>query len=161
MPAAPFVSVELLGQDALELKLLRGAAAVSNMRPALVEVRLMMFAAIAATFESQGRRYGGSWQHLTTEWIARKVKAGLDPRILIARGRLMESFTNRDSPYMRSKVTRTSISLGSTLPYAAAQNFGSPAAGIPQREFISFHPRDRQRWVTSLEKYVMAALSGV
>lgn len=155
-----WLDIEIQGAQAVRRQLLRGAERAGNMRPALVEVRLDMFRVIRETFLSQGRRYGGSWKGLRPETIERKVNQGLDPRILIARRRLMDSFTKRSSRYMHSKVTNDRITLESTLVYADTHQYGDPDRGIPARPFIRFYPQDRRRWVKICEASLMEALRG-
>lgn len=148
-------TVDVIGIKTTEDILLAVGARSSNMRPALVSVREDMYRAIRQTFMSQGRRYGGSWQSLAEDTIRRKLKKGLDPRILIARGRLMDSLTERSSKYMRTAVTKSSIRLNTTLSYAQTQQFGDEARGIPARPFVNFHPRDWERWRDMVARYLV------
>lgn len=155
-----FLDIEIQGDQAVRRQLLRGAERAGDMRAPLTEVRTDMFRVIRATFTSQGRRYGGSWPALKTETIERKIRKRLDPRILIARHRLMDSFTRRSSRYMRSKVTKDRIKLESTLPYADTQQHGDSDRGIPARPFVRFYPEDRRRWVKICEASLMEAMRG-
>jgi phage gpG-like protein len=153
-----FLSIEVFGDKVVQRKLFRGAERAGNMRPALWKVREDMFRVIRATFLGQGRRYGGSWKALSPATVAAKERAGLDPRILIARERLMNSLTVRGNRNMRSSVTRDKINLTSTLEYAEAQNFGTADGHVPQRQFIKFYPQDRARWIKICEESLMEAM---
>lgn len=155
-----FLDIEIQGQKQVRRQLLRGAEAAGNLKPALTLVREDMFRVIRAQFTSQGRRGGGSWKFLDPKTIERKINKGLDPRILMARHRLMDSFTKRKSRYMRSKVTKDRITLSSTLPYADTHQYGDEDRGIPARPFIKFLPNDRKRWVTMCERQIMEAMRG-
>lgn len=137
--------------------MLAGAHKITNMRPTLWLIREDIFRIIKATFTSQGRRYGGSWKQISEEWAVRKETQGLDPRILIARGRLLRSWTVRGDRNMRSHVTNDLISLNSTLPYAEVHQFGSEDLGIPARPYINFHQRDLHRWREMIGSSVLRA----
>lgn len=156
-----FLDVQVQGTQLLRRQLLRGADAAGNMRPVLWRIREDMFRIIKINFESQGRRGGGSWKLLDPATQKAKEDAGLDPRILIARGRLMNSMTRRGDRNMRSSVTKGQIRIESTLPYAGVQNFGSlDEDHIPARPFIRFLPTDKLRWMKMCESHLMAAMRG-
>lgn len=156
----PRLQIKVLGHQAVSRKLRRGAAAAVNMRPALWEIREDMFRVIRATFTSQGRRYGGSWKALDPKYVERKLNRGLDPRILIARSKLMDSMTRRGDRNMRSHVTRADITLDTTLPYADTHQYGDEDRGIAARPYVRFYPQDRSRWVKILEDHLMGAMRG-
>jgi phage gpG-like protein len=158
---AKFMEIEIMGDKVVKAKLLRGAAAAGNMRPALTEVRLDMFRVIRATFTGQGRRFGGSWKALDPKTVAAKARKGQDPRILIATHRLIDAFTRRESRHMRSKILGDRIELGSDLTYDAVHQYGSDDGNTPARPFIAFYPQDRQRWAKICQQHLMGAMRGV
>lgn len=104
------------------------------------------------TFVSQGRRGGGSWRFLQPETIARKVSAGLDPRINIATGALMESVTKgwgseSEPEYAVREVGPTFLRFGTRAPGAAeSQKF---------RPFLRITRFDRARWARMWVRYVV------
>jgi len=150
--------MEMFGARQASEHLLKGAAKSLNMRPTLWEIREDMFRVIRMTFQSQGRRYGGSWKELTPSWAERKAVIGGDPRILYFRRRLEPSWTRRGNPNMRSRVTRDKIELNSILPYAEVHQFGSEDGFTPPRPYIDFRPRDRQRWRDMVGRAVINAM---
>jgi len=150
--------IRLFGADQVRARMLRGAARATNMKPANQKIADDMMRVIDATFKSQGRRYGGSWTHLDPDTIRAKRRRGLNPRILIARGRLMNAFTKRRSRNQVLVVTRDSVELGTTLPYAGTHQFGDDDRGIPARPFISFHERDVARWAKICEDELLRAM---
>lgn len=158
---ARFLDIQISGVQSVRRQLLRGAERAGNMRPALWLVREDMFRVIRATFTGQGRRGGGSWRALDPATVARKVRKGQDPRILMATHHLVDSFTLRGSRFMRSSVTKDVILLDSTLPYKDVHQYGDPGRNIPARPFIDFTPRDRSRWVKMCEASLMEAMRGV
>lgn len=155
-----YIDVRVQGVDQIELALKRASNRAMHLRPGLDKIRKDMFRVLRATFTGQGRRYGGSWQALKPETLQRKIDAGLDPRILIARRRLMDSFTRRESRYMRTRITNSRIELSSILPYADTQQYGDEGRGIPARPFIDFHVRDHERWANILLREMAGAFHG-
>lgn len=157
---ARFLDIELQGARLTRRKLLRGADAAANMKPVLWQIREDMFRIIRINFESQGRRGGGSWKYLDPKTVAAKQRQGLDPRILMAKLKLVHSLTRRGDRNMRSAVANDRIYLRSTLPYAETHEYGDEERGIPARPFIQFLPTDRVRWVKMCESYLKGAMSG-
>lgn len=155
-----FMEIELMGERVVRRKLLRGAQAALSMRPALIEVRTDMQRAIRMNFQSQGRRGGGSWKQLDPKTVESKERAGLDPRILMARHRLIDSFTRRSSRYMRTRIANDRVELESTLPYAAVQQYGSDDGHVPARPFVRFTEYDRTRWATICRNHLIGAMRG-
>jgi hypothetical protein len=125
------------------------AEAATDMQPAMEEVMLIMMGAIKATFLSGGRRGGGSWAALTTEWLLRKERMGWDPRIGFARHRLYEAFTIPGADHQRLRVGPHSVEIESDLPYAATQQ--------AHRPFIKFTMRDRREMAQVCSEYLVAA----
>lgn len=154
-----FMTVELQGDQLLRRKLLRGAEAAENMKPALWEVREDLFRIIRTNFESQGRRGGGSWKQLDPKTAAAKERRGQDPRILFGTHKLFNSLTRRGDRNMRSAVTKDRFYLRSTLPYVETHEYGDEERGIPARPFLHVLPSDRVRWVKTCERYLMEAMN--
>src|SRR5262245_49475951 len=128
--------IKIYGITETRAMLRRGMAAAEFMEPALERVAIDMMDVVQRNFESQGRRGGGSWKRLDPKWEARKIEAGLDPRILIARGALMDSVTRWGAPNQDLRIDNDSIELRSELDYAAAQQFGT--GRIPARPYLDF-----------------------
>jgi phage gpG-like protein len=150
---AKVLSIRALGLQQVRRKLSSTAAFVEDPRPALEIVVEDMFRVISATFDSQGRRYGGSWAGISPKWRARKIAQGKDPRILHYNLYLRRAFTERGADHQILTVSKTSISLRSDLPYANVQN--------AKRPFVNFYPQDRARWVAIMEKELRRAFDGV
>jgi phage gpG-like protein len=130
------------------------------MRPALLTIRQLVFDAIRANFDTEGAYSGATWQPISDEWLARKIEMGLDEGILTARHRLMDAMTSRESRYGRSRVTRDSITIDTTLPYSDVHQYGEPDRNIPARPYIRFTEKDRRTWVRVAERSIMEAIRG-
>jgi phage gpG-like protein len=157
-PRVQYLKLSIFGIQRVNRQLLRGKKLAANMKPVNELIAADLLRVQAATFESQGRRYGGSWKAIDPVWAARKARLGLDPRILIARGALMKSMSVRDAPFQKLRVDARGIELTSELDYSRVMDEGSPDHGVPARPFTKIHPRDRQRWVKMVEKALRDAI---
>ena len=125
------------------------AEARINAEPGLQLVATAMMGIIARTFESQGRRGGGSWRQDTPDWSTRKAREGLDPRIGHATLALRRSLTVRDDPAQILHVTNEMVNLSTVLPYAGAEQKNRP--------FIKFTYNDRRELRLIIRRYLLAA----
>jgi len=155
------LTITIMGNEEARLMLNQMAERVENMQPVMWRIREDIYRVVKATFESQGRRHGGSWAHLSEKWQERKIKMGWDPRILYGKPTqtLMRSMTVRGHYMQRTKVTRHSVEVGTRVVYADVQQHGN--ADIPARPFINFHGRDRDRWAQMVADHVMKATRGI
>lgn len=155
---AGVVKFTVFGENLWEHRMRNLKAYIFDPRPVLEEIADDQMKVINATFTSQGRRYGGSWHFLDKDTILEKVRAKEDPRILIATGKLKDAYTIRGDEYQVLHVTRHGITLGSTLGYAGAHQYGTD--DIPQRQFIKFFPQDKARWARMMEEAFEEAWRG-
>lgn len=127
----------------------RMAAAAVDATPAMASVAALMMGFIERTFHSGGRRGGGSWAQITDEWLTRKVRNGLDPRIGYATHALVESLTVLGAAGQELEITPQSVRLASHLPYAATQQ--------RHRPFVKFTPTDHLRIRDTVRNHLIAA----
>lgn len=125
-----------------------GIAAV-NAKPAMETVAELMMRIFAAIFDSQGRRGGGSWKFDTVEWLTRKQRLGLDPRINHATGSLRRAMSEPGAPHQLLLVTDTEVHLGTDLPYAQKVN--------AERPFVKFRTEDKAEMRRVVRDYLLAA----
>jgi len=107
------------------------------------------------TFNSEGRRGGGSWKRPGVAWAIKKARtAGADQRIGHFTRRLRRSLTYRGDPEMLLNIdTRAGvIRFGSRVPYAAIQNQNRP--------FLRFTQGDRERWASKVAKKLAMEFKG-
>lgn len=115
-------------------RLTRMGTAAVRARPAMAKVAAYLLEVEGAIFRSQGRRGGGSWRRDTDEWLQRKMRLGLDPRINIASEALMRSMSVAGAPHQLLHIGDTRVLLGSTLPYADKVNEERPFTHILERD---------------------------
>src|SRR5215831_8717074 len=123
--------------------------ALVDAEPAMTDVTLLMMEYIRRTFESQGRRGGGSWAQITDEWLTRKAEKGWDLRIGYARHTLSEAFTKMGAAHQILEIGPHEVTLESDLPYAATQQYHRP--------FIKFTKNDRVQMAALVTKYLAEA----
>jgi len=150
--------IEILGADFVKRQLFRGAQAAGDMEPALSDIADDMMRIMDIQFQSQGRRGGGSWAHLSTDWYNRKAELGYDLRILFAEGYLHESMTVRGSPEQILEIDGKSLSIDTEVEYADIHQHGG--RGIPARPFAVFLDTDKARWARMCEDSLYKAMKG-
>jgi phage gpG-like protein len=144
--------LEAMGTKQVATRFNRMGAASQDARPAFRTIAEMLFAITRTTFESQGRRGGGSWRRDSPEWLARKIRGGLDPRIGYATHSLVKSVTEPGAPGQVLVIRRNKILFGSRLPYAAAQQ--------RQRPFIKLTAADRLHMRDIIRSYLIETWKG-
>jgi phage gpG-like protein len=152
--------IKIIGAEETALRLRAAERATINMAPALRKVIADIRRVIRINFESQGRRGGGSWKALDEKYLEWKLSHNRDPRILISRGRLMDSWTK---PYSRNKVEiikNNYMEFSSTIEYAMTQEYGDEERGIPARPYLKFLLSDYDRWVRICQDRIVGALAG-
>jgi len=112
-----------------------GVAAIAA-KPAMEAVTNRLMRIVDQTFESEGRRGGGSWKQDTEEWLLRKQRNNLDPRIGHATLALRKSLTEIGAPHQIRRVEHNFAELGSSLPYAETQQRHRPFLKLTKADKI-------------------------
>jgi phage gpG-like protein len=141
--------LEAFGFKEMQTRFTRMGMAAIDAEPAMVTILHRMMEIIDATFESQGRRGGGSWKHDTQEWLERKQRLGLDPRIGHATLALRNSLTKEGEPGGDHETGPNFARVGSFLPYAETQQYNRP--------FIKLMKSDRAELRDIVRRYLIAA----
>lgn len=125
-----------------------GDAAV-DASPVMEVIADFMMHAIGRTFDSQGRRGGGSWKRDSLPWLLRKQRLGLDPRIGHATQALRDAFSVRGAAHQILTVEAHSVDITTDLPYAGTEQ--------RHRPFIKFTPTDILTMRDTVRSYLMDA----
>jgi hypothetical protein len=125
-----------------------GTAAIAA-EPAMEAVLKRLMRIIGQTFESEGRRGGGSWKQDTEDWLLRKQRNGLDPRIGHATLALRESVSIWGADHQIRDVGPNYAKLGSDLPYADTSQ--------RHRPFIKLTKLDKVGLRTIVRDYLIMA----
>lgn len=164
----PFtLSIEVDGQHELDVALGRAADTISNCEKYWPRVADVFYEIEKEHFASEGSRGGTPWAKLSpayAEWKERYLaRETFDARnqILQLTGALKRSLTSRD-PMTGAQAfggftlsargggaiyiaEPFSLTLGSSLPYAAAHQRGNPATNLPARQPIHLRAEDARR----------------
>ena len=146
-------SFEAFGIEQAKRRFTRLAAAAVNLTPAWAEMLEYFFWMEDATFLSQGRRGGGSWAQDSDEWMTRKAREGLDPRINFATWALYDAMTMMGAPGQVVHMTPQSLSLGSDLPQAGPSQ--------KYRSFIKPTEQDRYIMANIIKEHFVHAWEGL
>lgn len=152
----PFhLSIEVDGEHALDVALQRAADTVSDCSKYWPQVADVFYEIEREQFSTEGSRGGEPWAPLSaaylrqrqgSEWPSlRKNWAETQP-ILIRSGDLYRSLTKRGAESGIYEATATSLTLGSSLPYALAHQRGVQAGHLPARPEIHFKVTDAQKF---------------
>jgi hypothetical protein len=107
-----------LGISQAKKRFARLGAAAIDLAPAWADMLEFFFYIEDSVFQSQGRRGGGSWADDSPEWLARKAREGLDPRINFATWALYDAMTELGAPGQIVEMTTTTLEFGVDLPQA-------------------------------------------
>jgi phage gpG-like protein len=127
------------------------AVAGERTREPLIKIYEHMLAAEEALFASQGRRGGGSWQHLKPDTVRRKGSS----IILVQTGALRDSLTKPGAQFQILRIGNTELEFGTSRPDAAVHQTGTRDGRIPARPFMRFTPFDINRWITIINEHLL------
>jgi hypothetical protein len=146
-------SFEALGITQAKARFNRLGAAAVNLAPAWEEMLEFFFWIEDATFTSQGRRGGGGWAEDSEEWLARKSREALDPRINFATWALYDAMTVRGAPGQILEILPQSLRLGTDLPEAGPSQ--------KYRTFIKPTEQDRFMMANIIKEHFVHAWEGI
>ena len=149
-------TAKISGAKVVETKFRKMSRRAADARPAWERVAEIIREGIDKNFRSQGRRGGGSWRRLSRPWAQRKRQAKADPRILFGSGLLHASLTRKGHEDHVYKPTRTSLALGTAVPYGRVHRTGSKRQGIPKRDYTRMTSRERDRMRAAVRDHLMA-----
>lgn len=118
-----------------------------NMRPVFEAIQRDFRRIEKDHFDSQGRRgTGHRWPDITDKWRSWKVSRGYDPRILHQTHALVDSLTRPRARGAHFRITRTSVTMGTSIPYAAIHD--------PKRPIIGVRWSDEAEWADWMAVYI-------
>lgn len=141
--------MKALGIKQVNTKFERMSVAALDAKPAMETVADVMMRIFEQIFQSQGRRGGGSWRQDSVEWLARKQRTGLDPRIGHATLALRRAMSVRGDEHQRLEITPHTVNLGTDLPYAGTEQ--------RHRPFVKFTARDKLEMRQVVRDYLITA----
>ena len=129
-----------------------GAAAV-DMTPVWAEMLEYFFWIEDEVFTSQGRRGGGSWAEDSEDWLARKAREALDPRINFATWALYDAMTELGAEGQVVEMGPDKLVFGTDLPQAGPSQ--------KYRAFVKTTEQDRFVMANMIKEHFLHAWEGL
>lgn len=151
--------VLVFGTEAVSTRFARMARDTGDASPAFSDIADELMRVTAIQFDSQGRRGGGSWKHLTTKWLNFKIRHAYNPAILHMRHNLRRSVTVKGAAGQILDISPTELNFGSSISYARTHQYGYPPRNIPARPFIKLIEGDRRKIRDMIRDHIMEGIS--
>lgn len=150
-----FLEIHVVGDEIIRRELMRFSGRMAAPEPGLELVADAMEDATMEQFESEGARSGEPWQRLSPSTVAAKAEQGLDPAILQATRRMVNSLTLGARGEHIRQIGPGTLRFGTRVPYAIYHQTGT--RNMPRRPPLVFTEVDRRRFVKILQSYIMGA----
>jgi len=132
-------------------------------KPAMQRILADMRLVEKEVFGEQGARGGNKrWRRLKPGTVERKGSVEIlrtynaKPRYSsIGQDALYRSLVVGNAKYRVARATNFSAEFGTTRPYAIVHQTGSRSRNIPARPFLQFTSQDEERWVTTIEAWLI------
>lgn len=148
------------GDVQVSRELLRFTHRVEDASPAFEDIADDLRDIETEQFDSQGGRSSGGWKKLKDVTLAAKRAAGLDLRILHATLAMRRSLTEKSDPAHIEKITKDSLTFGSSDPKLPIHQKGSAdGAHPPQRRPLELTKLDRNNIVKKLQRFMVEGVT--
>lgn len=138
--------VEAIGQAVVERQLLAMADRTADATPAMDAVIDGLYESARKQFESQGSYGGTPWPAIAQSTVERKMREGLDLRILHATLDLRDSLTQPGGANV-AIARRDGVIFDTTIPYAKYVKERRPLLAPPEAE--------RRQWVKIVQRWII------
>lgn len=147
------LSIEVHGLNIVDRELLRFSERTADISPAAAEIEGQLTVYNRRNFASEGAEsaFGRTWPPLSPRYRKWKQKHYPGQPILVRTGALRKSLT--ETPMGVHEVTRTTIRLGSGLPYARYHQTGGPH--LPKRPPIALYEWQKRDLVRTLQRWLV------
>lgn len=146
------LAFEVFGEEQLSRDLLRFSAHVGNAQPAFHKIADDMRLVEAEQFGTEGGHGSGGWKELAESTLRAKLSAGLDPDILQATHKLMESLTGTGGDHIE-EISDEHLLFGSSVDYGKYHQKGT--SRMPARKPVDFRENERRDFIRTLQRYFM------
>lgn len=146
------IEITVAGVNTLKAELTALIKRVDNPREALLALIEDFHQIEIEQFETEGARGGTRWAPLSPEYAGRKARQGYSGGILVRKGTLRRSLTQRGARFSRTTIRRRSLEIGTSDPVALYHQFGRP-----MRPVIVITKADDARWLRIVGNYVMGS----
>lgn len=155
------ITFDMGGVEVVKQQFATYGADVSDLTPAWTEIADDVQAQFALNMASEGAVFGHGWAPLQPNTIAERVRKGYGAGPILWRtGELGQSLSG-DGGMAIKEVTPTSMTVGTSVPYATYHQTGTKK--MPQRKIIGLSFAARSQVVRVLADYIrlLAAKAGL
>lgn len=153
MPLGVDINVYGAGQSASAMR--RIGARGADMRPAMSAIRELLIEGNRRQFETSGGFLGEPWERLAPGTVARKARMGQEATPMVATGALRESLEGGRGK--RSRVTRSSVMVGTSLFYAIFHIKGT-SKGVPARPPLGIADSERVAALELIHRFLTGGM---
>jgi phage virion morphogenesis protein len=146
--AGSFVSVDLLGEEAIARALNRLLSQLDDLSPALREIGEHMLESTQNRMSRELSPDGQSWEPLSINTIENKSLSGQSDKILRGYGTLAD--------LLNYQLNGNQLMFGSNMEYAATHQFGRERANIPARQFLGVSDSDEVEILDILRSHLVS-----
>lgn len=145
------LSFSVYGEQAINREILGRKENVSDWRPAFQALRLRFYAMEIEQFRSSGASGGDLWPSVQPKRSRYKMnhRPRFSPLTMVATGALERSLTKLGAKGSRSRITKTSMYVGSTIPYGEFHQKGK--GHNPVRKVVQFPEAEKKMWVREMQ----------
>jgi len=159
-PGGVGIEIEVDGDVQISRELLRFTGRIEDASPAFEAIADDLRDVEKEQFDSQGGRSSGGWKKLAASTIAAKAAAGLDSRILHATLAMRRSLTEKSDPAHIEKITKDSLTFGSSDEKLPIHQHGSAdGQHPPQRRPLELTKMDREGIVKKLQRFMVEGVT--
>jgi phage virion morphogenesis protein len=146
--AGSFVSVDVLGEEAIAKALNRLLSQSEDLSPALREIGEHMLESTQNRMSKELSPDGQSWEPLSINTIENKSLSGQSDKILRGYGTLAD--------LLNYQLNGNQLMFGSNMEYAATHQFGREKANIPARQFLGVSDSDEVEILDILRSHLVS-----
>lgn len=150
------LDVQVTGEASLYRGIRKFERKMSDYRPAFSRIADLFREEEAQLFESEGRRgRHGRWESLSEPYASRKARHAPGAKILVLRGRLKASLTEKGAPGSVEEMTADTLTLGTTDRTAVYHQFGTKR--MPRRKVIDLRESSIRKFKDEIRKQLSEA----
>lgn len=165
MPEGLVVSINVLGEQQINRRMLRFAARAGTAEPALELVHQFLVELADHQYESEGAQSGNPWEPLKQATIERKerskdprVKMNAD-RIMVATGELRDSLTQPGNPDMIHIITPQTMVYGTKVKRGQWHQKPAPTASYPRRRSVDLTEANKRVMMRTIQLWIVRGVA--
>ncbi len=145
--AGSFVSVDVIGEEAITKRLNRLISQSDDVSPAFREIGEHFIESTQQRMSQEVDPQGQAWESLSPNTIKQKSLSSQSNKMLRGYGTLADT--------LNYQLTKNQMMFGSNMEYAASHQFGREEAKIPAREFLGVTDDDQSEILEILRSHLI------